>query len=542
MKSSPQEDVKNILLRLVKCTSISGTKEEIKMAEEIYSIFGEFSYYKKYPEYLGLNKIEGDALGRYFVTAFVKGEGDKTIVFINHHDIVDYDGYGAYKQYALEPDSLAKVLDIERISKDAKEDLLSGDYMFGRGTADMKCGGAIQMALIKEISEDIENFNGNILFISVCDEENNSAGMIGAVPFINQLKEKHNLDLVAVINSEPHTVSNGEHELFIGAIGKVLPIFYCLGKEAHAGHMLDGFSAELLLSEISREMELNIDLVDEADGEFTMPPTALKVGDMKELYNVSSINAAYAYYNVFTLKRSPKELIGILRKSANRAFENALNRYKTAALAYKEKTGLEFKCQWEPQIFTYDEIYKYNVKALGETFVDHMKQFIDDNKLEVTDERDFAIKVIAEVCNLCPDKNPKIIIGFAPPFYPHLRNKGESKKEKNLLECVEKLKSYSKDNFNVKWKVSKFHKGISDMSYCGLQDADEVIDMLKPNMPTMGYTYFIPFEELAELNVPVLNIGPWGKDIHMFTERINAPFAFETAPELLRYTVKTLLG
>jgi arginine utilization protein RocB len=535
------EEIKKILLRLVKCSSLSGTSEEIEMAKEVYSILSEMPYFQQNPDYLRLNQIDGDPLGRYFVTAFVKGKGNKTIIFINHYDIVDYEGYGAYKDIALDPERLSKELKVDALPEEAAEDLISGEYIFGRGTADMKCGAAIQMAFIKEVSKDPASFNGNILFVSVCDEENNSAGMIGAVPFINKLKEEFDLEYVAVINSEPHEFKNGLHELFIGAIGKVLPIFYCVGKEAHAGHLLDGFSADLLLSEVSREMELNMELVDGADGENTMPPTVLKLGDMKEQYNVSTIGAAYAYYNVFTLKRSPEEVINILRSISERAFNNALNKFKQTVILYKELTGIEFPCPWEVKVFTYDEIYRYNLNRLGESFKTHMDKFIEDAKGLKLDEREFAVKVISEVCNLCPDKDPKIVIGFAPPYYPHFRNKGESEKEKNLLNCIEKLRRYSKENFGVEWKVSKFHKGISDMSYCGLQDADKVIKMLKPNMPTLGYTYQIPLEKLAKLNVPVLNIGPWGKDIHMFTERMHASFAFEVVPKLIAFTVETLL-
>ena len=40
----------------------------------------------------------------------------------------------------------------------------------------MKTGDAILMAVMEEISEDIENFSGNLIFCGVCDEEANSGG------------------------------------------------------------------------------------------------------------------------------------------------------------------------------------------------------------------------------------------------------------------------------------------------------------------------------------------------------------------------------
>lgn len=542
MHKNTPEGIKEILFRMVACSSVSGTKDEINMAKEMYNIFNEMPYFQKHPEYLALNPIEHDALGRYFVTALVKGKGNKTIVFINHIDTVDYNGFGPYKHLALDPERLTRELNPDHLPKEAREDLLTGDWIFGRGIMDMKCGGALEAALLSEVSEYAEDFEGNLLFLGVPDEENNSAGMIGAIPILNKLKETHDLDYVALINNEPHPVSDGQHDLHIGSMGKVLPIFYCMGKETHAGQLLQGLNADLILAEIQKEMELNMELVDEADGEYTYPPTVLKMGDTKELYNVSTPATAYAYYNVLTLQFSPKQIMDILKKVANTAFEDTLNKFKETIRTYKELTGEAFDCPWVSKVHTYEEIYQYNVEHIGPSFEEHMKTFILEHKDKAVDERDFAIQVIGEACRLCPDRDPKIIIGFAPPYYPHVRNKGETEKEVNMLNCVEKVLAYSKKEFDVDWKVNKFYKQLSDMSYCGVQDAQGILDMLKPNMPTLGYTYFLPLEEMAKFNVPVLNLGPWGKDLHKFTERLYAPFAFETAPKILKFATLNLLG
>jgi len=541
MKWGSEESIKGILYRMVECSSISGTEEEIKMAKVIYDIFNEMPYFKENPQYLSLNKIEHDKLGRYFVTALVKGRGNKTVVLINHMDIVDYNGYGPYKHLALKPEELTKSLDPENLPKDAKEDLLTGDWIFGRGIIDMKCGGALEADLLGQVSQDPENFEGNLLFLAVPDEENNSAGMIGAIPILNKLRDEYNLDYVALINNEPHPVIDEKHDLHIGSVGKVLPLFYCEGKETHAGQVLEGLNADLMLAEVQKQMELNMDLVDSVDGEHTYPPTVLKMGDTKKLYNVSTPVAAYAYYNVLTLKFTPGEIMEILKDVANNAFNNVLDQFRSTVKAYKELTGEEFPCPWESKVMTYDEIYKYNTELIGESFVDHMEKFIEEKKDGAEDERDFAINIIEEVARLCPDPDPKIIIAYAPPYYPHVRNKGETENEKRMLRCVDKVVEYSKENFQVDWKINKFYKQLSDMSYCGVQGAEDVLKALKPNMPNLGHTYFLPLEEMAKFNVPVLNLGPWGKDLHKFTERLNAPFAFHVAPKILKFTVENLL-
>ena len=226
---------------------------------------------------------------------------------------------------------------------------------------------------------------------------------------------------------------------------------------------------------------------------------------------------------------------------AQNAFDNGLDKFRKVSEEYSTLTGKKYPCPWETKVFTYDEMYQMNKEALGASFEEHMKLFIQANQGIAEDERDFAIKVIGEVVRLSPDRDPKIVVAFAPPYYPHLRNKGESQKEKHLMGVVDRLQKYGKESFDMEWRVNRFHKGISDMSYCGLQDAQDVLLMLKPNMPTFGYSYTLPLEEMAKLNVPVVNVGPWGKDAHKFTERLHMPFAYEIAPQLLKFTVMGLL-
>ena len=43
------------------------------------------------------------------------------------------------------------------------------------------------------------------------------------------------------------------------------------------------------------------------------------------------------------------------------------------------------------------------------------------------------------------------------------------------------------------------------------------------------------------MNLPVVDIGPFGKDAHKFTERIEKNYTFQVAPELVYKTVMNLL-
>ncbi len=538
------EKIEEILLRMVSFTSTSGTAEEKGMAKEIYEILKEITYFQDNPEFIQLNPIPDDALGRYFVTAYLQGKSDKTVVLLNHHDIVGLSDYGAYKELALDPISLTKAINPSILPPNVRSDLQSGEWLFGRGVMDMKCGGALQICLLEELAQKPEELEGNILFLSVPDEENNSAGMLGAVPYLNELKEKQSLDYQAVIDSEPAPFnSDGTFNVYIGAIGKVLPMFYCVGKETHASDPFGGINANLLFSEVQRRLESNAELADMADGESSMPPTNLKTKDTKELYNVSTPQANVSYYNVFTLTRSPKEVLQKLVSISEDAFASALDKMKREAEKYAAFTNQEAPTvPWEPKVYTFAEIYEMALQEHGEKFRLHINDYINTWKVHTTiDEREFSLKVVSEVHRFCPDKDPMIVISFAPPYYPHIRNSGETEKEKKLLGMVQELDDYADSELGFRLHINRFHKGISDMSYCGLQDADDVIEMLKPNMPTWGQRYSLPLDDLAKLNIPIFNVGPFGKDAHKFTERLNVDFSYHHAPKLLKKAVLTML-
>jgi arginine utilization protein RocB len=514
------------------------------MAKEIYDILAEMDYFKNNPGNLKLNPIPNDALSRFFVTALVRGNSQRTVVLFNHHDIVGLSDYGAYKELALDPKALTKTINPSILPEPARTDHQSGEWLFGRGVMDMKCGGALQICLLEEASQDIANLDGNILYLSVPDEENNSAGMLGAVPFLNKLRDQESLDYQAVINSEPANFNDdGTFNVFIGAIGKVLPMFYCVGKETHASDPFGGVNSNLLAAEVECRLEVNAELADMADGESTMPPTNLKSKDVKELYNVSTPAAAVSYFNVFTLTRSPKEVMEKLVSIAEEAFAGALEKMNREAEKYAAFTGKDRPAiPWQPKVYTFAQLYELVLQTHGEKFRLHINDYINTWKVHTTiDEREFSLKIVSEVHRYCPDKDPMIVIAFAPPYYPHIRNKGETDKEKKLIAMVEHLDLYAESRYGIRFRINRFHKGISDMSYCGLQDADDVIEMLKPNMPTWGHRYTLPLEELARLNVPVFNVGPFGRDAHKFTERLHTGFSYHTAPDLLREAVRMML-
>ena len=543
LKWSTKEGLQSLAITLVGQNSISGTKNERDMAKLIYDLLSDVPYFKKNKGNLFMEPIPEDSLERCFVCALVEGKeaSKNTLILIGHMDTVDIQDFGSLKEYAFQPYEYTKRLDPDALPKDAREDLLSGKWLFGRGLMDMKSGVAMQMSLLEEYSEK-DDFDGNLLFLAVPDEESNSLGALAGVSFINKVIKKKGLNPVAVLDCEPDFGAypgDDNRYVYIGTAGKLLPGFYFVGREAHVGESLAGINANLIAGEFLRRLDISTDLCDVVDGEVTLPPTCLKYKDLKELYSAQTPVSSVAYYNLQTLKMSPKEALDKFRKIAEESIKWAVEKVRTEGEKYKKMSGLPVKInEYNPKVIMFSELYELAREAHGQEFEDHIKQCIDEWKLDSSmDERDLNTKIVQEVHKFCPVREPMVVMFFSPPYYPHVGLKGKNEFEKYLLDLTDKLMEKADKEFGEKVLKQKYFQGLSDLSYFALQDAEEVVEYLKPNMPSWGARYKIPVEEIRKLNLPVLNYGPHGRDPHKYTERVLLEYSYEKAPKLLRFLV-----
>lgn len=548
LKWKDAEGLKSLIVQLVNQESISGTKKETEMAKLVYDLLSQVPYFQENPQNLFMEPLHEDALKRHFVAAFVEGKkGSKdTLILLSHMDTVDVQDFGALKEYAFDPYGYTKKLEPETLSEDAKKDLLSGKWLFGRGIMDMKAGIAMQMALLEEYST-MDDFNGNFLFITVPDEESNSGGILAGVPFLNKLIEERGLNPIAVLNCEPNFGAypgDNNKYVYLGTAGKLLPGFYFVGKESHVGESLAGINVNLIAAEFLRRLDIDTSLCDAVDGEVSVPPTCLKYKDLKSLYSAQTPITSVAYYNLQTLQMSPKDALEKFKKIAEEAIQGAVEKVKVEGEKYKEMSGLPVEPpQFMPKVLFFSELYELAKNAGGEEFVQHIKNCMKDWKNDETmDERDLNTRIVAEVHSFCPIREPMIIMYFSPPYYPHVGLKEESEFEKYLVQLSDRLIEKAEKDYGEKIYKQKYFQGLSDLSYFALQDAEEVVEYLKPNMPSWGCRYEIPVEEIKKMDLPVLNFGPHGRDAHKFTERLLVDYSCETAPQLLRFLVDEIFA
>lgn len=540
--------VEEIALDLTSQISVLDTPDEIKIAEKVYNIFSEMDYWKKHPEYLKYVPFKNDApLHRKSTMAILKGEkapSNKTVLLLGHIDTVGISDYGDLKEFAGQPYVLAEKFKELELPEEVKKDLESGEYLFGRGIFDMKTGDAIIMAIMEDISKKIDEFEGNLIYIAVCDEEGNSGGMLNSIPELARMKREEGYEYLALLDTDYMTSEYEGDEnkyVYVGTVGKLMPTFYIVGKETHVGESFKGLDPNQLAAELTKKINLNPEFCDIADGEVTLPPITLKQRDLKTEYSVQIAKCAYLFFNYATHTSTPDQVLQKMVGAAKECFENVLNelneRYATFCKMAKRPYQ---KLPFESRVMTFDELYKAVKAEIGDSLDDRVAKLTEELLADLSiDSRDRSMKIVEFIHNLWSDKNPVIITYLTPPYYPHIYIEGKTEKEKNLLSAVEDAVNTTKSDYKLVYK--KFFPYISDLSYGAAPKDPAIIAAFKSNMPGYGKIYDLPLEDMQELDLPVLDIGAFGKDAHKFTERIEKKYSFEVAPELVYKTIINLL-
>ncbi|SHJ47506.1 M20/M25/M40 family metallo-hydrolase [Tepidibacter formicigenes] len=538
--------IEKIFLELVGIKSDTGTSLERNIEEYLYNWFENNDYFIKNKENFGLYKLNNDHLKRSIVWGLVKGSGNDTVVLIHHHDVVNELDYGKLSKYAYSPFELMKTIKEYKLPNEIEKELGSGEWIFGRGTADMKAGASIQLYLIDKYSK-LNAFKGNLLIISVPDEECLSAGMREAIYLLNELNEKFNLNYKLLINSEPHQrEKENEGVIYEGSVGKIMPIVYVRGKQTHVGDIFEGFNPVSLLSSIVRRTELNTGFSDVMDEEITPPPSWTYFRDNKKFYDVSIPRSACGYFSILNLYTSPYEIINKIKKICEESFEEVLDNMNENYNKYLNRINKKSKkLPWRVNVKTFDELYNQAKSEYKDAFINDYKKTMDNIKINIKDKKinmqEASFILIEKTLEYIKDISPIVIIGLSPPYYPNVCNRDFNDLSNTIKYLSDRINEYSAKNWNENYKKKNYFMGISDMSYTFLNNHEEVKKAIGPNMPLWDEVYSIYFEGIKKLSIPVVNIGPWGKDIHKFTERVYKKDLLERTPKLIDYAIQIVL-
>ena len=142
-------------IQLLHIPGISGTRSEVLTAEKVLSLLENMPYFQSHPSQLWRIPVPDDPLGRFDVAAYLElnPQAKKCVILSGHMDVVGVEEYGHLAELAFDPEALRERIVELPLSDEARRDLESGAWIFGRGTADMKLGLALGLELLRHFSE-----------------------------------------------------------------------------------------------------------------------------------------------------------------------------------------------------------------------------------------------------------------------------------------------------------------------------------------------------------------------------------------------------
>jgi arginine utilization protein RocB len=522
LRWSDPTSLRGLLCELVSCESGTGSDGEAQFPFRLAERLRELPYFADAPE---LVTPMADAERATFATALHRAEGvTDTIVLLSHYDTVGIAEYGAVEHLACRPEELTTALreQLEHLPADAAADLGSGEYLFGRGTADMKAGLALHIALLERAAA--ERWPINLLLLTVSDEEVSSIGMRDAVLHLDAMQRQHGLNYVLALNSEPSFPAepgDDDQSIYSGTIGKLLPSALCFGRETHAGTPLAGISSTYIANWMTREMEWCPDFHEVVHGEPTPLPVNLWQRDLRAGYSTQTTSRTSVLYNVFVMEHTAAHVLDCFEAVAKRAAAACTAAYHEIC-AREDVTPIG-----DVRVIRYDELVEHATEHLGS---DEVERILASVQPGADDDLASQSMQIADALLVdCPELAPAIVVMFTPPYYPAVTSSDDALTQ----ACVTRVTEQARERFGLELRHRHWFNAISDLSYVNLRGSADGWKAYEANMPGFGAVYDLPFAAMERLRMPILNVGPRGKDLHMRTERLHTRSAFEELPQLL---------
>ncbi|MBP7110038.1 MAG: M20/M25/M40 family metallo-hydrolase [Firmicutes bacterium] len=540
--------MERLAIELVRLRSVVGTEGELGITLWIKDRLSGLPYFAMNPDRLVFEAIPGDKLGRGSLMAIFEAARPTSdaVLLIGHTDTVGLSDYAAAEPFATDPSLLPQALQAMELDAEAKADLESGDYLFGRGIFDMKAGVAALMLLAEELSCKAGDLAANFVFAFVPDEEGGSLGMLTAVRRLALLSKERGWSFNAAIDTDYMTGRfNEDHAkyVYLGTVGKLLPSIYVHGSPTHVGEAFGGMDANFLAAAIMHSIDMDPGLCDELGGEATQPPISLRMRDLKEEYSVQTTDGAFLYFNYATHASTPDEVMAKLKARIEAVMESAAAELARRSMEHSALSGAVRKRAYRvPSVMSYDELLSCVRKHLGEGLDEVISGFVKGAGMSYTDPRDFSLALVREVHRYLPDQGPKAVIFFSPPYYPHITAEAADLKAQRLIQAASGAVEEARVRFPYEIGTRKFYPYISDLSYCRLPAKKGAVEALVENMPAWPEKYVLPLQDIATLDMPVINIGPYGKDAHRPTERLCRDYSLDAMPFILKRVLELLTG
>ncbi|MFT9818244.1 M20/M25/M40 family metallo-hydrolase [Lysinibacillus sp. NPDC056185] len=544
------ETVLEVTNNLVQVESVVNTRGEIEIANKLYNEIRNIAYFKNNPSQTFISQTRNDEIERYNVFAFVKGTKDKsnkTVILMGHIDTVDIEDYHHLKSKACSPNALKEALKCEQLPDLVMEHVHSDNWHFGRGVLDMKSGVASHFYLLKYYAEHPEELNGNLVFFAECDEEDGSKGVLSGLHDLKRLKHEQGFDYVALINSDfvaPRYVGDPNRYIYKGSVGKLLPSFLIIGAETHAGSSFEGLDPNYLAAELTSHISYNPIFCDLSKGEAPMPPVSLKQTDFKPTYTIQTALSTYVYYNFFIQSWTPRQVLSLLKEQARIAFDQAILKLKQRHKIYCELSNSPYvELPWKARVILYEEMQQQLVAEYGSEFSEYMQKFKENLLLdESLDVRMFSAKVVEEEWKWMKDKSPAMILFYSSMYSPRIDLNDSNDKEANLIHALDQAIKNVQPFYQYPITAKNYFPYVCDMSCVSINDDEKGIETVMDNNPSWGSKHFVDYDAIRELNIPTINIGPYGYDAHNRYERVELDYSMKIVPNITNEVIKNLIN
>ena len=121
---------------------------------------------------------------------------------------------------------------------------------------------------------------------------------------------------------------------------------------------------------------------------------------------------------------------------------------------------------------------------------------------------------------------------YAPPYYPHV-----AKRACPLQDAVEAVAAAHTEE---RLRVEEFYPYLSDMSYLRLEPEADLSGLIanmtlwqEADQPRRPGAYHLPLHAIRALDLPFVNLGPYGRAVHQRGERVLMSYSFGLLPQLI---------
>ena len=145
----------SMIKELVAIPSVTESAEESAPGVWLRARLEKLPYFAENPAHLitAETPLEGSphALKSLVARVDAAKPTKRTVLMVSHYDVVDVTVYGDIAEHAFDADKLGEIFGADE------------DTLYGRGVMDMKCGVALEAALIEEFAADRTLFDVNVV-------------------------------------------------------------------------------------------------------------------------------------------------------------------------------------------------------------------------------------------------------------------------------------------------------------------------------------------------------------------------------------------